>query len=95
MAKKKTLALDVSVKDDIAQAIVTYDDAVVDAQIQWWEKTPFRDAPGGLAQMKIPDMENVLGGVRYNPPDMLMVTARATVDGEVLMSETLPITIER
>jgi hypothetical protein len=84
------LVVTVEVNETTATAVVTNNGSPVNAEVQWFEDTPWRDAPLGLATMVYwDDAAHALTGVRYDPRDELQVTGRYWVNGAWVYSETV------
>lgn len=89
------LGVEVTVKGRLAAAVVTQDGAPVEAEVRWWNKTPFRPTSGGEALLAIRDPhEFALTAARFERRDRLEVTARLQVGEDYIYSETVEIEIQ-
>jgi hypothetical protein len=96
MGKSSVSACAVAVEFDgnTVTAQVTLDGSPVDGEVQWWNATPYRDAPGGAAQMVYKNPSTfALSAIRRNPPKRFEVTARVMVDGDYIYSKTVEVEI--
>lgn len=95
MARKKSpVALEIQRTGNVTSVQVLLDGEQVDAEVQWYRGTPYRAAPGGIANETYEDpAKHALSAVRFNPPKSYQITARVLVGEEFVYSDTTELDI--
>ncbi|MCE5315165.1 MAG: hypothetical protein ABFD49_11165 [Armatimonadota bacterium] len=97
MAKTKEtspVSVDVTIVDGFAVAAVKYDGLPVEAEVQWWPKTPYQKAPEGICRVSTTDPRTfALSAARYSSRPPCNVTARVMVDNDYVYSDPVEVDI--
>ena len=88
------ITVSVEINNGQVKATVRNGGDPADGEIRWFDESPWRPAPDGLANLNYRDPHDfALSEQRYEPPTSLSVTARCLVGGNWVESEPLTVPI--